>query len=89
LRWRRHFPRFVIVTARAAKKASGSAHAANAFAPAAQFKWIAGEALIKRYDHPAAKRFSVWFCTQCGTRATRFRTTAARRTDSGGKSRVS
>jgi hypothetical protein len=50
------------------QKASGSAHAANAFVPAAQFTWRAGEALIKRYDHAAAQRFAVWFCTQCGSR---------------------
>lgn len=50
------------------QKASGSAHAANAFAPAAQFAWRAGEALIKRYDLPNAQRFAVWFCTQCGSR---------------------
>jgi len=50
------------------RKASGSAHAANAFIPEAQFKWLAGEALVKRFDLPGAKRFAVWFCTQCGTR---------------------
>jgi len=50
------------------QKASGSAHAANAFVPVAQFTWRAGEALIKRYDLPTAQRFSVWFCTQCGSR---------------------
>ena len=50
------------------QKASGSAHAANAFVPAAQFAWRAGESLIRRYDLPAAQRFSVWFCTQCGSR---------------------
>lgn len=50
------------------RKASGSAHAANAFVPAAQFKWRAGEALIKRYDHAAAQRFAVWFCDHCGSR---------------------
>ena len=50
------------------QKASGSAHAANAFVPQAQFKWLAGEALIKRYDHPQAQRFAVWFCTHCGSR---------------------
>ena len=50
------------------QKASGSAHAANAFVPAAQLQWRAGEALIKRYDHSAAQRFSVWFCTHCGSR---------------------
>ncbi|NDG16455.1 MAG: GFA family protein [Betaproteobacteria bacterium] len=50
------------------QKASGSAHAANAFVPAAQFKWTAGEALIKRFPLPGAQRFAVWFCTQCGSR---------------------
>lgn len=50
------------------QKASGSAHAANAFVPLAQFAWRAGESLIKRFDLPQAQRFAVWFCTQCGSR---------------------
>jgi hypothetical protein len=50
------------------QKASGSAHAANAFVPVAQFHWREGEALIKRYDHAPSQRFAVWFCTQCGSR---------------------
>jgi hypothetical protein len=50
------------------RKASGSAHAANAFVQKAQFKWRAGESLIKRYDHATAQRFAVWFCAQCGSR---------------------
>jgi hypothetical protein len=50
------------------RKASGSAHAANAFVPENQFKWLAGESLITRYDLAGAKRFAVWFCPQCGTR---------------------
>jgi hypothetical protein len=50
------------------QKASGSAHAANAFVPKAQFAWRAGEALVKRFDLPGAQRFAVWFCTQCGSR---------------------
>ncbi len=50
------------------QKASGSAHAANAFVPAAQFKWRAGEAQVKRYDHAPAQRFAVWFCEKCGSR---------------------
>jgi hypothetical protein len=50
------------------RKASGSAHAANVFLPESQFKWLAGEELIKRFDKPGAQRFSVWFCTQCGSR---------------------
>ncbi len=50
------------------QKASGSAHAANAFVPEQQFKWLAGESLIRRFDLPGAKRFAVAFCTECGTR---------------------
>ncbi len=50
------------------QKASGAAHAANAFLPAMQFKWLAGESLVKRFNLPGAKRFAVAFCTQCGTR---------------------
>lgn len=50
------------------QKASGAAHAANAFLPVTQFKWLAGESLAKRFNLPGAKRFAVAFCTQCGTR---------------------
>jgi hypothetical protein len=50
------------------RKASGSAHAANLFVPSTQFEWVAGEDTVRRYDVPEAKRFSVWFCGQCGSR---------------------
>lgn len=50
------------------RKASGSAHAANLFVPETQFKWLAGESLLKHFDHPDATRFAVSFCPQCGTR---------------------
>ncbi len=50
------------------QKATGAAHAANIFVPEAQFSWTDGEALITRYDLPDAQRFSVWFCSRCGTR---------------------
>jgi hypothetical protein len=50
------------------RKATGSAHAANIFLPQSQFKWLAGENLVKRFDLPGAQRFSVWFCSHCGTR---------------------
>ncbi len=50
------------------RKASGSAHAANVFVAASQFRWLAGEPLVKRFDLPGAQRFAVCFCTQCGTR---------------------
>ncbi|HKA44093.1 MAG TPA: GFA family protein [Burkholderiales bacterium] len=50
------------------RKATGSAHAANIFLPESQFAWTAGEASVKRFNLPGAQRFSVWFCTNCGTR---------------------
>lgn len=50
------------------QKATGSAHASNLFVPHAQFAWSAGEALIRHFDLPDAKRFAVSFCSHCGSR---------------------
>lgn len=50
------------------RKATGAAHAANIFIPAAQFRWLTGETLLRHFDLPGAKRFAVNFCSQCGTR---------------------
>lgn len=50
------------------RKASGSAHAANAFVAEKQFRRVSGESLVKQYDLTGAKRFSVWCCSNCGTR---------------------
>lgn len=50
------------------RKTTGAAHAANLFLPAGQFRWLAGESLLKQFDLPGAKRFAVKFCSQCGTR---------------------
>jgi hypothetical protein len=50
------------------RKASGSGHAANLLVPREQFQWLTGKDSIKRYDVPQAQRFSVWFCTECGSR---------------------
>ncbi len=50
------------------RKATGTAHAANLFVPKAQFRWLAGESRLKKFDLPGAKRFAVAFCTECGTR---------------------
>jgi len=50
------------------QKVTGAAHAANLFVPAAQFKWLSGESLAKRFNLPGAKRFAVSFCSECGTR---------------------
>jgi len=50
------------------RKATGSAHAANLFVPGGQFAWLQGEESVNRFDLPDAKRFSVWFCSRCGSR---------------------
>jgi hypothetical protein len=50
------------------RKASGSGHAANLFVPRTQFRWLSGEDAMKRYDARETQRFSVWFCTECGSR---------------------
>lgn len=50
------------------RKATGSAHAANLLVPETQFEWRKGEASIKRFDLPDTQRFSVWFCSECGSR---------------------
>ena len=50
------------------RKASGSAHAANIFVPVTQLTWVAGEDTITRFPLPGAQRFTVWFCSRCGTR---------------------
>jgi len=50
------------------RKASGSAYAANLLVPRSQFEWLKGEACIRRFDLPEAQRFSVWFCSECGSR---------------------
>lgn len=50
------------------QKATGTSHASNVFVPQNQIAWLAGEALISRFDLPGAKRYSVWFCSHCGSR---------------------
>lgn len=50
------------------RKTTGTAHAANLFIPAVQFKWLSGESQLRHFDLPGAKRFAVNFCQQCGTR---------------------
>jgi hypothetical protein len=50
------------------RKATGAAHAANIFLPQSQLKWLAGEERVKTYRVPNTARFTVRFCTECGTR---------------------
>jgi hypothetical protein len=48
------------------RKGSGSAHAANLFAPGAALGWLSGEACVKVYRVPET-RHQKCFCTECGS----------------------
>ena len=50
------------------RKRTGSAHAANAFVPPAQFRWVRGEANVKRWDLEGT-RWTSAFCSTCGCSA--------------------
>jgi hypothetical protein len=50
------------------RKSSGSAHAANLFVPVEQLHWERGEASVRRYPLPSAKRFTSSFCETCGAK---------------------
>jgi hypothetical protein len=49
------------------RKRSGSAHAANIAVLADQFKWLKGEAHVKRFELSTAKSWSNCFCDTCGS----------------------
>ena len=49
------------------QKATGSAHAANAFLPMEQFRWIAGQENLSHYSLPEATYFGTSFCKSCGS----------------------
>lgn len=68
------FTRFVNCHCSRCRKASGSAHAANAIVPPDAFRWTRGDGLAVRFDLPEARSFSSSFCPTCGSpvpRATR------------------
>ena len=48
------------------RKGRAAAHGANLFYKAVDFRWTRGEALVADYKPPAAARFAVAFCRQCG-----------------------
>ncbi len=50
------------------RKASGSAHGANVFVPAAQLAWTAGEDHVRRHELASARMFCTGFCDTCGSR---------------------
>ncbi len=49
------------------QKATGTAHAANAFLPIEQFRWIAGKDNLSHFSLPEAKYFGTSFCKTCGS----------------------
>lgn len=54
------------------RKATGTGHASNMLIKPGTLKWIKGEALIKCYKVPEAKRFTNCFCSNCGGRLPRY-----------------
>lgn len=49
------------------RKFTGSAHAANLFVPASQFRWLAGLELLGKFDLREAKYLTTSFCKACGS----------------------
>jgi hypothetical protein len=49
------------------RKFTGSAFAANLLVAPADFRWIAGEEFVGRYELEEAKHFATSFCTHCGS----------------------
>lgn len=49
------------------RKFTGSAHAANLLVKPEQFKWLAGEVSVGRFEHPDARHFATSFCKKCGS----------------------
>jgi hypothetical protein len=60
------FERFVYCHCSRCRKATGTAHAANAVVKAAAFHWQKGEHLVSRFDLPTARSFATSFCSVCG-----------------------
>lgn len=49
------------------RKTSGSAFSPNLLVAPEQFRWLAGEDLVGRFEHPDARHFATGFCTRCGS----------------------
>lgn len=49
------------------RKASGTGHMSNIILRPESVRFTAGEALLKRYKVPEAKRFATVFCSNCGS----------------------
>jgi hypothetical protein len=49
------------------RKATGTGHASNIMVKVDDFKWLAGEELLKTFNVPEAERFYTNFCSNCGS----------------------
>ena len=49
------------------RKATGTGHASNIMVKAEDFRWVQGDALLRRYKVPDAERFYSHFCSECGS----------------------
>jgi len=53
------------------RKSSGTGHATNLFLAEGKLTFTQGEALVKRFKVPEAKRFTRQFCSECGSSVAR------------------
>ena len=53
------------------RKATGTGHASNLFLQPGSLRWLDGEALVRCFKVPEAKRFTNCFCSTCGSRVPR------------------
>ncbi|GHA16930.1 aldehyde-activating protein [Devosia pacifica] len=60
------FQSFFLCHCSRCRKDTGSAHAANLFAPAATLNWVSGQASVKTYRVPDS-RHAKSFCNICGS----------------------
>lgn len=61
------FLRFVNCHCGRCRKATGSAHAANAVVRPDAFRWTRGAEEVVRFDLPVARSFATAFCRACGS----------------------
>jgi hypothetical protein len=61
------FQSFLLCHCSRCRKATASVHACNLFTKPDNLRWLSGEGHVRRFDLPAAKRFSRNFCSNCGS----------------------
>src|SRR6185437_991654 len=64
---RQPFDKFLYCHCSRCRKATGTAHAANAVVAPEAFRWTAGEDNVVRYDLSTARSFATAFCKTCGS----------------------